>query len=37
LIADGETIKHHLTKTYDKVGASTRLQLALFANQRALV
>jgi two-component system nitrate/nitrite response regulator NarL len=26
-----DTVKHHLTKIFDKVGASTRLELALFA------
>ncbi|PYR94168.1 MAG: DNA-binding response regulator [Acidobacteria bacterium] len=32
-----ETVKHHLTKIYDKVGASTRLELALFAKHHGLV
>jgi two-component system nitrate/nitrite response regulator NarL len=32
-----ETVKHHLTKIYDKVGASTRVQLALFAKEHGLL
>jgi two-component system nitrate/nitrite response regulator NarL len=32
-----ETVKHHLTRIYDKVGASTRLELALFARHHGLV
>jgi two-component system, NarL family, nitrate/nitrite response regulator NarL len=32
-----ETVKHHLTKIYDKVGASTRLELVLFAKHHGLV
>jgi two-component system nitrate/nitrite response regulator NarL len=32
-----ETVKHHLTKIYDKVGASTRLELVLFAKQHGLL
>ena len=29
-----KTVKHHLTKVYDKLGVSNRLELALFAMQR---
>jgi two-component system, NarL family, nitrate/nitrite response regulator NarL len=32
-----ETVKHHLTNIYDKVGASTRVELALFALHNNLV
>jgi DNA-binding NarL/FixJ family response regulator len=32
-----ETIKHHLTRIFDKVGASNRLELALVATQAGLV
>jgi len=32
-----ETIKHHLTRMFDKVGASNRLELAMFATERGLV
>jgi len=32
-----ETIKHHLTRMFDKVGASNRLQLALVATRNGLV
>jgi two-component system nitrate/nitrite response regulator NarL len=32
-----ETVKHHLTKIYDKVGTSTRLELVLFARHHGLV
>jgi DNA-binding NarL/FixJ family response regulator len=32
-----ETIKHHLTRIFDKVGASNRLELALVASQAGLV
>jgi len=32
-----ETIKHHLTRMFDKVGAANRVELALLATQRALV
>jgi len=31
-----ETIKHHLTRMFDKVGASNRLELAMVATQRGL-
>lgn len=31
-----QTVKHHLTSIYDKVGVSNRLELALFAVQRRL-
>jgi two-component system, NarL family, nitrate/nitrite response regulator NarL len=32
-----ETIKHHLTKLFAKVGASTRLELAMLATQHGIV
>jgi len=32
-----ETVKHHLTRIFDKVGASNRLELALFATESGLV
>ena len=32
-----ETVKHHLTRIFDKVGASNRLELALLATRRRLV
>ena len=32
-----QTVKHHLTSIFDKVGVSTRLELALFATSRNLV
>lgn len=32
-----ETIKHHLTRMFDKVGAANRLQLALVATRNGLV
>ena len=32
-----ETIKHHLTRMFDKVGASNRLELAMVATQAGLV
>jgi RNA polymerase sigma factor (sigma-70 family) len=28
------TVKHHLSKIFDKLGVSTRLELALLAHQR---
>jgi two-component system nitrate/nitrite response regulator NarL len=31
-----DTVKHHLTNIFDKVGVSTRLELALFATARGL-
>src|SRR5947207_7693310 len=31
-----ETVKHHLTRMFDKVGASNRLDLAMKATQGAL-
>jgi two-component system nitrate/nitrite response regulator NarL len=31
-----ETIKHHLTRMFDKVGAANRLELAMIATQRGL-
>jgi DNA-binding NarL/FixJ family response regulator len=32
-----DTVKHHLTRIYDKVGTSNRLELALFAMHHGLV
>jgi two-component system, NarL family, nitrate/nitrite response regulator NarL len=32
-----ETVKHHLTRIFDKVGASNRLELAMVATRRGLV
>jgi DNA-binding NarL/FixJ family response regulator len=32
-----ETIKHHLTRMFDKVGVSNRLELAMAATERGLV
>ena len=32
-----DTVKHHLTNIFDKTGASTRLELALFAVHHKLV
>jgi two-component system, NarL family, nitrate/nitrite response regulator NarL len=32
-----ETIKHHLTRMFDKVGATNRLELAVVAAERGLV
>ncbi len=32
-----ETIKHHLTRMFDKIGASNRLELAMVATQAGLV
>jgi two-component system nitrate/nitrite response regulator NarL len=32
-----ETVKHHLTRMFDKVGASNRLELALIATEAGLV
>ena len=32
-----ETVKHHLTRIFDKTGVSTRLELALLAVRRELV
>jgi DNA-binding NarL/FixJ family response regulator len=31
-----DTVKHHLSNIFDKLGVSTRLELALFAVNRAL-
>ena len=31
-----QTVKHHLTNTFDKLGVSTRLELALFAVNHGL-
>jgi two-component system nitrate/nitrite response regulator NarL len=33
----GDTVKHHLTRIFDKVGASNRLELALFAVHHRLL
>jgi two-component system, NarL family, nitrate/nitrite response regulator NarL len=32
-----ETVKHHLTNIFDKLGVSTRLELALFATHYGLI
>ncbi|MBI3405056.1 MAG: response regulator transcription factor, partial [Acidobacteria bacterium] len=32
-----QTVKHHLTSIFDKLGVSTRLELALFATNKNLV
>jgi DNA-binding NarL/FixJ family response regulator len=32
-----DTVKHHLTNIFDKVGVSSRLELALFAIKNYLV
>jgi two-component system nitrate/nitrite response regulator NarL len=32
-----DTVKHHLTSIFDKVGVSTRLELALFATHYGLL
>jgi len=32
-----ETVKHHLTHIYDKLGVSSRLELALFATHYGLI
>jgi DNA-binding NarL/FixJ family response regulator len=32
-----DTVKHHLTSIFDKIGVSTRLELALFATHYGLV
>ena len=32
-----ETIKHHLTRMFDKVGASNRVELAMVATQQRLI
>jgi len=37
LAISGETVKHHLTKIFSKVGVSSRLELALFAISHDLV
>jgi DNA-binding NarL/FixJ family response regulator len=31
-----DTVKHHLSNIFDKLGVSTRLELALFAVNQAL-
>ena len=31
-----DTVKHHLSNTFDKIGVSTRLELALFAVSHSL-
>jgi DNA-binding NarL/FixJ family response regulator len=37
LAISDETVKHHLTQIFNKVGVSTRLELALLATSRGLV
>ena len=37
LAISGDTVKHHLTRIYGKVGVSNRLELALFAISRNLI
>ena len=37
LAVSEDTVKHHLTKIFDKTGASTRLELALFAMHHGLL
>jgi len=32
-----DTVKHHLTRIFDKVGASTRLELAMFVIHHGLL
>jgi two-component system nitrate/nitrite response regulator NarL len=32
-----DTVKHHLTNIFDKIGVSTRLELALFATHYNLI
>jgi len=32
-----ETVKHHLTRMFDKVGVSNRVELAMFATERGLI
>ena len=32
-----ETIKHHLTRMFDKVGATNRLELAMTARSNGLI
>ena len=32
-----DTVKHHLTSIFDKIGVSTRLELALFATHYGLI
>ena len=32
-----DTVKHHLTAVYDKLGVSSRLELALFATHYGLI
>jgi DNA-binding CsgD family transcriptional regulator len=32
-----QTVKHHLTSIFDKIGMSSRLELALFAIRNGLV
>jgi DNA-binding NarL/FixJ family response regulator len=37
LVLSEDTVKHHLTNIFDKVGASNRLELALFAVHHRLL
>ena len=37
LAISGDTVRHHLTRIYGKVGVSNRLELALFAISRNLI
>ena len=37
LAVSEETIKHHLTRIFDKVGAANRVELALLAQAHGLV
>jgi DNA-binding CsgD family transcriptional regulator len=32
-----QTVKHHLTRIFDKVGASSRVELAMIATRQALI
>ncbi len=32
-----QTVKHHISSTFDKTGVSNRLELALFAVNRRLI
>ena len=37
LTVSEETVKHHLTRMFDKVGAANRLELAMVASQSGLI